>query len=299
MTRTLPLRRPGPPALPDLDRLAPLSWTGVGQASYLLHQRVTYSYPEPVRHVRQELRLVPPAVWGDQVRTDHGVTVTGAAHTCRTRRDRRGNTVTRIEAPRVELALEFDVWATIERRFGVQREARFDRRFLTTSPLTRPDRALCLAAAGLAAGERPSRGLAEQICSWVHQIMTYQWGITGVHTSAAEALALGVGVCQDYSHIMLAMCRLVGLPARYVSGHLIGEGGSHAWVDVAVPDAGGASGWSWVGFDPTHDSLVGPGYLTVATGRDYGDVAPLSGSCHGSQPGRLTVTKRVAVIEVV
>jgi transglutaminase-like putative cysteine protease len=349
MTRTLPRRNSGPPVLPKVDTVAPLNWTGVRKVNYLLHQTVRYTYPDPVRQVRQELRLVPPPVWGDQVRTGHGVTVTGAPHTYRSRRDQLGNTVMKIEAPLVDHALEFDVWATIERSFDTRRpdrsdrrserpldtrserpvdiwserpvdtcsehrfdarsdrrldarsehrfDARFEQRWLRPSPLTRPDGAISAAAAALTRGEQPSHALAERICSWVHQHMTYEWGITGVQTSAAEAFRLRVGVCQDYSHVMLALCRLAGLPARYVSGHLIGEGGSHAWVDVAVPDGDGG-GRVWTAFDPTHDCKVGPGYLTVAAGRDYADVAPLSGSFHGPGPGTLTVTKRVALIEI-
>ena len=69
--------------------------------------------------------------------------------------------------------------------------------------------------------------------------MRYAHGVTGVKTTAAEAFALRQGVCQDYAHVMLALCRACGLPARYVSGHLLGEGGTHAWVEVLLPDPAG------------------------------------------------------------
>ena len=62
-----------------------------------------------------------------------------------------------------------------------------------------------------------------------------QYGVTSVRTTAAQALAGGRGVCQDFAHVMLALCHIVGLPARYVSGHLLGQGGTHAWVEVVVP----------------------------------------------------------------
>ena len=80
-------------------------------------------------------------------------------------------------------------------------------------------------------------------------------------------------MCQDYAHCMLALCRLCGLPARYVSGHLLGEGGTHAWVEVlrAAPD-GPEDALRPVAFDPTHDRRAGLKYLTVAVGRDYDDV---------------------------
>ena len=69
--------------------------------------------------------------------------------------------------------------------------------------------------------------------------MRYRPGATNIDTTAARAFGMAQGVCQDYAHVMLCLCRLCGLPARYVSGHLLGEGGSHAWVEVVVPDPAG------------------------------------------------------------
>jgi transglutaminase-like putative cysteine protease len=88
---------------------------------------------------------------------------------------------------------------------------------------------------------------AERICAAVFDAITYRYGITSVTTTAAEALAAGYSVCQDFAHVMLALCHLAGLPARYVSGHLLGQGGTHAWVEVIVPRAGRAEA---VAFDP-------------------------------------------------
>src|SRR2546427_4942597 len=78
----------------------------------------------------------------------------------------------------------------------------------------------------------------------------------------------------DYAHVMLALCRALGLPALYVSGHLVGEGGTHAWVEVVLPYRRGGAAW---GFDPTHRSRCGPPYVTVAAGGGYCDVAPTPG----------------------
>ena len=109
------------------------------------------------------------------------------------------------------------------------------------------------------------------------------------------ALAGGKGVCQDYAHVMLSLCRVVGVPARYVSGHLVGEGGSHAWVEVVVSDAlaRGTSRTVAVAFDPTHNRRAGQGYFTVAIGRDYNHVAPTSGTFEGKDPGVLSALKRL------
>ena len=95
---------------------------------------------------------------------------------------------------------------------------------------------------------------------------------------------------------MVALCRLCGLPARYVSGHLLGDGGTHAWVEVLVQEPGGAV--RAIPFDPTHDRRAGPRYVTVAVGRDYGDVPPTSGTFEAPFPGVLSTHKRAAVVRV-
>jgi transglutaminase-like putative cysteine protease len=94
---------------------------------------------------------------------------------------------------------------------------------------------------------------------------------------------------------MLALCHLVELPARYVSGHLLGQGGTHAWVEVIVPSRGEAVA---VPFDPCHGRRADTGYVTVATGRDYADVAPTSGTYIGASSGRLTTSRELGVIAV-
>jgi len=92
---------------------------------------------------------------------------------------------------------------------------------------------------------------------------------------------------------MLAVCHVIGLPARYVSGHLLGQGGTHAWVEVIVARAEHAEA---VAFDPCHGRRTDGGYVTVATGRDYSDVAPTSGWYTGTSPGRLTTGRRVGIL---
>jgi transglutaminase-like putative cysteine protease len=140
--------------------------------------------------------------------------------------------------------------------------------------------------------------LADSINDWVYQSMTYQHGVTGVRTTAAEALALGSGVCQDYAHVMLAVCRACRLPSRYVSGHLIGQGGTHAWVEVVLPTNDGTGEAIASTFDPTHASRGGLGYVTIAIGGDYSDVAPTSGTYVSSALGRLFTSKRVTLTDL-
>lgn len=127
---------------------------------------------------------------------------------------------------------------------------------------------------------------------WVHDHFLYLPNSTHVHTRISESFELRSGVCQDFSHIMIGLCRAVGIPCRYASGYLyngprdtlIGAQASHAWAEVFLPYVG------WVGFDPTNNTLADERYIKVAVGRDYLDVAPVTGSYFGTQHCRLTVT---------
>jgi transglutaminase-like putative cysteine protease len=134
---------------------------------------------------------------------------------------------------------------------------------------------------------------AARVSDAVSQAMTYADGVTSVATTAAEALDAGHGVCQDYAHVMLALCHVLKLPARYVSGHLLGQGGTHAWVEVIVPRGDHAQA---IAFDPCNGRRTDEGYVTIATGRDYRDVAPTSGRYSGASSGRLTAARRVGVL---
>jgi transglutaminase-like putative cysteine protease len=127
----------------------------------------------------------------------------------------------------------------------------------------------------------------ETVGEWVHAAMRFCAGVTRVDTPASEALAGRAGVCQDYSHIMLAICRSLGLPARYVSGFIPGEGYMHAWVEALVADSRTGT-MHWEGYDPTHNRRTDAHYLAVAIGRDYADVSPVTGEFLGPDPGRLT-----------
>jgi transglutaminase-like putative cysteine protease len=120
----------------------------------------------------------------------------------------------------------------------------------------------------------------------IHALLTYEKGATHVHTTAQEALNLKAGVCQDYTHIMLAACRTQGIPARYVSGYLHNNGetaASHAWLDAHIPGRG------WVSLDPTHDKAQTRQHVRVAVGRDYADVPPTRGIFTGNAKETLQV----------
>ena len=111
-----------------------------------------------------------------------------------------------------------------------------------------------------------------------------------------KAYTLGVGVCQDYAHIMIALSRACGLAARYVSGHLLGEGGTHAWVKEIIADPGGSRAAPVWGFDPTHRRETTLSYLFVAAGRDFADVTPTSGRFLAPYIGTFTTSRSVDVV---
>src|SRR6202171_2458279 len=196
------------------------------------------------------------------------------------RTDFFGNRVCRVEAERVDHALDF------EARFSVRRIDQPSTTFsepdqeqlhayLSFTALTVPDERVQAAARTIQSQASPRLEWVELAHDWASQSITYQVGVTGTQTPAAMALHLGKGVCQDYAHIMLSLLRTLGIPACYVSGHLIGEGPPHAWVEVLIDN-------TIVAYDPTHHRRVGLNYITVATGRDFADVTTTSGVFSGS-----------------
>lgn len=126
--------------------------------------------------------------------------------------------------------------------------------------------------------KKPVSDFLEEMLHYVHRIIRYKKETTDVSTTAEDAVRLGMGVCQDFSHIFIAMARASGIPARYVSGYLFQEGEGvlgadmmHAWVEAFVPFMG------WVGYDPANSCMVNENYIKVAHGMDYADCSPLKG----------------------
>jgi transglutaminase-like putative cysteine protease len=278
-----------------------IDWQNVRQATVLIHQTFRYDYTGPITDLRQRLMVVPPDYHGHQRLTTHKLRVSGCDVECERSYDSFGNVVLDLTLDEVESFVEFTTWAVVESHVPLEGsdnpdDVGADRRFAEPSRLTKPDAALRAVAEDALASGAAELDLAALVCTRVHDHFTYEWGVTTVETTAAEAWAGARGVCQDYAHCMVVLCRLCGVPARYVSGHLLGDGGTHAWVEVIVADGDGSA--TAVPFDPTHDRRAGPRYVTVAVGRDYGDVPPTSGTFEGPYPGVLTTHKRAAVVRV-
>ena len=154
---------------------------------------------------------------------------------------------------------------------------------------------------------KPLLDAANELMSRIHAVMTYDGDSTDVDTPALDALQQGKGVCQDFAHIMVACCRAMGLPARYVSGYmltqpppgqprLIGCDASHAWASVYCPASDDTSAGQWFDFDPTNNRAPGEDYVTLATGRDFLDVSPLRGVIRGGAQHTLDVAVTVTPV---
>ncbi|MBX3746156.1 MAG: transglutaminase family protein [Verrucomicrobiae bacterium] len=143
--------------------------------------------------------------------------------------------------------------------------------------------------------------LALRIMGHIHETFVYEAGSTTVSTTMEEALRERRGVCQDFAHVMLGLCRSTGIPARYVSGYLHvpagtalrGDLASHAWVEVYLPRHG------WMGLDPTNNRMADEHHVKVAVGRDYADAAPVRGNFKGRAEQTMTAEVRIEPVKGV
>lgn len=148
---------------------------------------------------------------------------------------------------------------------------------------------------------RPILAGIMDLTSRIYREFTYEGGVTDVSTPVKDVLAAQKGVCQDFAHLQIAALRSLALPARYISGYLlthppegheklVGADASHAWISAWCPDLG------WVDFDPTNNLIAGDEHITLAWGRDYGDVSPINGFMVGGAHHTLTVSVDVSPI---
>jgi transglutaminase-like putative cysteine protease len=150
------------------------------------------------------------------------------------------------------------------------------------------------------AAARPGENLgtlAERLMHTVHNRFTYQKGVTTAASPITEILEHNGGVCQDFAHLLIGLARVLGIPARYVSGcihrdneSIRGHAQTHAWCEMFFPSRG------WIGFDPTNNCLVGDFFIKIAHGRDFRDVTPNKGVFRGA--ARETIAVGVHVEEM-
>jgi transglutaminase-like putative cysteine protease len=265
---------------------------------WLTVEHVTrFSYDAPINEAYSEIRLKPAHRDGQRC-SSFALTTEPRGVSIAEYRDRFGNAVHHFDVLESHQALgvtaRSEVWTPDQ---FVDDEAMPS--LLDRWDLLRQSRYIPLggAIAELAAEVQVTSsplGTAEAVMAAVRQRMTYETGSTHVRTVADEALSAGHGVCQDFAHVMIGVCRLHDIPSRYVSGYLFdpkatgnGNSASHAWVDCWVPDRG------WVSLDPTHDREQTARYVRVGVGRDYADVPPTRGVYKGKARETLEVAVRI------
>jgi transglutaminase-like putative cysteine protease len=130
------------------------------------------------------------------------------------------------------------------------------------------------------------------LMGFVRGFLKYEPYSTHVHTHMGDVMKDRRGVCQDFAHLLIGLCRTLKIPARYVSGYLATEKASatHAWMEVFIP------GHGWRGLDPTHDCQINETYVKIGHGRDYADVPPISGNYNGTRERKMTVSVKITPV---
>jgi transglutaminase-like putative cysteine protease len=267
------------------------------------------TYTDPVSETVFEVRMAPPS---DEDQTNLGYhlrTMPSAPVTIY--RDGFGNRVDlfNILAPYRELVIRATSIVRMHR--GGASRARLERvmfeperdefrtaetiEYLLPSPLVKKSPELEEFLATLPPCDGPMPEVVTRLMEAVRSRLAYEKKVTTAKTPVGEALRLGRGVCQDFSHLFLAACRGVGLPARYISGyiHLPGEVATHAWCQVWAARAG------WVDVDPTHGTYPADDHVKIAIGRDYSDVPPNRGLWKGRARESIAVSVKVEAIDRV
>ena len=240
-----------------------------------------YSFATPALYSIHCLRLTPPSFDGQRV-VSWRVEMPEIEHAVRFR-DSFGNIshLVTIPHPHTEIAILARGTVETQDRAGFVRglvEIAPTRVFRRETELTAPDDAIRELCAGATADDPIDR--LHQLMHSVHEKVTYTVGVTYAQTSAATALKLGHGVCQDHAHILVSAARVMGLPARYVNGYFVIDDefaaeAHHAWAEVWI------EGLGWLGFDPANQVCPTDRYVRLACGPDARSAAPITGNRRG------------------
>jgi transglutaminase-like putative cysteine protease len=274
-----------------------------------------YLYPTPVSHAFNEVRLTPRTFDGQTVR-ETAINVEPAPAFTRHRQDYYGNDVTSFEVfdkhDRLEATASSVVdvqsvaigawpdisWEEARLRMKAKDDADFTAsEFIYDSPFVPSIPPLQEYAKKIFLPETSLVEAATELMHSIHADFKYRPKSTSIDVPLADVLRHRRGVCQDFAHVMIGVLRSQRLAARYVSGYVRpgpkvqGAQASHAWVSVFVPGAG------WLGFDPTNDVMVSENHVTLAWGRDYGDVTPVKGITLGGAGHTVEVEVYVRALE--
>ena len=261
-----------------------------------ISHETTYRYDQPIRNLVQSLRLTPSVFEGQrthewQIQVSGGVRGPGF-------RDGAGDWIEgwTVRGPVTEVTVHIEGRIDTRDTAGVlrgHRELINPLTYLRTSTVTAPDAGLRALAAEAGTTAQDQLDLAHRLSRAVSGAIAFRPGVTEAHTTAAEALALGEGVCQDHAHALIALARLSDMPARYVSGYLHstidGEphDAAHAWAEIFV------EGLGWIGFDAANSCCPDERYVRLGSGIDASDAAPIRGVALGNSAEELAVAVHV------
>jgi len=265
------------------------------------------NYSAPVSETVFEVRMAPPSS-EDQTSMGYNLRISPQAPVT-SYRDGFGNRVDLFNVATYyrELAIQATSYVRTHRRSGLERlagvawpedgagmDAIESIEFIQSSPLVDRSPALTAFVSELPKPSGPMIGVVRGLLDAVRRRLKFERKVTSVNTPVGEALELGCGVCQDFSHLFMGACRGLGLPARYVSGyiHQTGEIATHAWTQIwAGPKVG------WVDVDPTRGDFAGDDHVLTAVGRDYSDVPPNRGLWKGRAEETIAVLVKVESID--
>jgi len=255
-----------------------------------------YEFPAPVMHGLQRLRLMPKTTHGQRV-LDWTMTLDGARDEA-DYEDQHRNHVSLISIDSGARAVTVTIDGMVETCdntgvVGAHAGHMPLWAFMNQTALTRPGTRLRQLVAGLDADRSDRVSTLHALSAAVREAVCYEAGHTHAMTTAEEALAAQRGVCQDHAHVFIGAARMLGVPARYVSGYLllndrIDQDAGHAWAEAHV------EGLGWVGFDVSNGISPDEHYVRVATGCDYREAAPVTGIALGGGQAELHVRLAVA-----
>jgi transglutaminase-like putative cysteine protease len=247
-----------------------------------VHHVTHYNFDRPVSRGLQRLRLTPKSTSGQHI-LDWKMTLDGARLEAEYE-DQNHNRTTLISVSPGIRELTVTCQGVVETADHVGVIGRHSGHlplwhFLDATAATAPGAKLRALLATVPPGDDPVDMLHRLSAAILDQI-AYKIGVTDAGTSAEDAVAEGSGVCQDHAHVFVACARLLGFPARYVSGYLlmtdrVEQEAGHAWAEAFV------DGLGWLGFDVSNGISPDQRYVRVATGRDYGEAAPITGISYG------------------
>ena len=276
---------------------------------YDIRYRCAFSYEEPAAESHNELRVCPSTVEGQTVL--HARVLADPSARVLTTIDYWGTRVDAFGVRAPHDALEVVVEATVEvddvapppesaPLDELRARAFLDghREFLGPSEMIEPDETVEALSAEIAPNADDVVALATALCAAVEERIDHEPGAAEVGTTVGAVLEAASGVCQDRAHLLIALCRLRGIPARYVSGYLCaGPSGhdttTHAWVEVAVPDHG------WLTLDPSDGDVDDQHRIVIGRGRDYADVSPLRGTYIGGEVQAVDVAVEITEVTPV